>query len=102
MVYEYRRNSATLKDLPENSRALSVLLKQNNTFKNHVFNGDEAKALKSLQVNSSVFQITQDDAVFTNQLSASMIIGTKKYPSVKNIKVLINRLGIKNILKETH
>ena len=98
LLFEYRTNGAMLNELPDNIRALMMLTSQKDTFKTFVFNGDEPRALKKLQVNSSLYNFMNDSDVYINHFNAKSVIGTKKYPSVKNLKILYNRLGIPNIL----
>ncbi len=102
LIFEYRSNGAVLGELPDNIRALVLLLGQKDIFKTYVFNGDETKSLKKLHPSSPLYRISNNNTPIGNQVKAKFVIGTKKYPSVKNLKILYNRLGINNILQQAH
>jgi hypothetical protein len=99
LVFEYKSKEVIISNIPENLRALKLLTSQSHIIKTFVFNGDEAKSLASINKSWSNYEIIDDNKVLTYQLRAGDIIGTKKYPSSKNLKVLYNRLGINDILK---
>lgn len=100
LFYEYKSQSAELCEIPKNSRALCLLENNMQIYRRHQFNGDEAKAIRDLQVDSNNFAVINDNKIFENELSASIITNNKKYPSKKNLKVLYNRIGINNIFHE--
>lgn len=100
LIYQYSNEAATLKDIPENFRSLLLLDSQLPTFKSYVHTGNEGKTLEKLRTSNGYYQIINDDDLFVNQLRASQVIGTKKYPSIKNLTTLFNRFGIKKIITE--
>lgn len=102
LVYEFKQNSANISELPDNFRALKLLLSQEHIFKNYVFNGDEPKSLKAINKAWNNYEIIHDDKEISFHITARDIIGTKKYPSVKNLKILYNRFGIKDIFSLLH
>lgn len=102
LIFEYRSKSATLGEIPQNSKTLALLNNQQHIFKSYVFNGDEARTLKKLQVNENIFAVLDESAILNYEVVAKTIIGTKKYPSLKNLKVLYNRIGITDIMAEAN
>jgi hypothetical protein len=100
LIYSFTINSALLKDLPPNFRSLVLLDSQLNAFKGYINVGDEAKILSKLDTHSLHYSILNDNEIFTNQIKAGLIIGTKKYPSIKNLNILFNRIGVKKIINE--
>lgn len=99
LLYEFNHNSANVSELPDNFRALKLLLSQQHIFKNYVFNGDEPKSLKAINKAWDKYEIIHDNKEVSKHIHPQDIIGTKKYPSVKNLKILYNRFGIKDIFK---
>jgi hypothetical protein len=99
-VFELGGNSAVLADIPENLRALKLLKSQSSIFKTFILNGDESKSINAINKAWSNYEVTEDAKLLTNQIKSSDIVGTKKYPSPKNLKVLYNRMGIKDVLNQ--
>ncbi len=99
LIFEFKSNSAKLSEVPSNARVLKLLNSQTQIIKSFVFNGDETKTIKSLNNSWSNYEIIDDNKILTHHITARDIIGTKKYPSSKNLKVLYNRIGIPDILK---
>jgi hypothetical protein len=62
--------------------------------------GDEGKLLARLSPQMNHYKILNDNDLFSNQITPNLIIGTKKYPSIKNLNLLYNRIGINRILIE--
>lgn len=100
MIFQYSHENAQLYELPENFRSLILLESQLPTFKAYIQNGDEVKTLNRLKTSNNFFKIIHDNNLFTNQVRAGQIIGTKKYPSIKNLSILFNRIGIRKIINE--
>ena len=100
LIFSYTTKSALLKDLPPNFRSMVLLETQLSAFKVYINNGDEAKILSRLDTNHQHYSIINDNELFTNQIRPGLIVGTKKYPSIKNLNILFNRFGIKRIIPE--
>ena len=100
LIYSYRTNAAILKDIPKNVRTKTLLDKQVNHFRQYYNSSDERTLLSNISIENSYYQIMDDATVFTSQIHSSNIIGTNKYPSTKNLKILYYRLGINDIIKD--
>lgn len=102
LIYSYRTNGATLQQIPKNVRTKVLLDKQVNHYRTYYNSSDEKALLKSISIDNSFYQLLDDTIAFSTQVHSSNIIGTNKYPSIKNLKILYNRLGIRDIINELH
>lgn len=102
LLFRFKDKGAKLSEIPANVRASALLNRQADLFKSYIVYGDEVAVLKSLQPNTGVYRLCSDGDTLTNQISKHDILGTRKYPSIKNLKVLFNRLGIIDIMTEAH
>ncbi|MDD4753883.1 HEPN domain-containing protein [Proteiniphilum propionicum] len=102
LIYSYRINGATLQQIPKNIRTKVLLDKQVNHYRTYYNSSDEKVLLKNIAIDNSFYQLLDDTIAFSTQVHPSNIIGTNKYPSIKNLKILYNRLGIKDIINELH
>jgi hypothetical protein len=102
LIYSYRTNGAILEHIPKNIRTKVLLDKQVNHYRTYYNSSDEKTLLKSISIDNPFYQLLDDTVAFTTQVHPSNIIGTNKYPSVKNLNILYNRLGIKDIINELH
>ena len=102
LIYSYRTNGAILEHIPKNVRTKVLLDKQVNHYRTYYNSSDEKVLLKSISIDNTFYQLLDDTVAFTTQVHPSNIIGTNKYPSIKNLKILYNRLGIKDIINELH
>ncbi|MBS3915235.1 MAG: hypothetical protein KG003_12115 [Bacteroidetes bacterium] len=103
MFYKYRLNGASLSEIPINPRTFSLFHKQRTIYEAFIHNRDETKVLEKLKIsNASLYAVIDDDEIFANHVDAKSIVNDKKYPSPKNIKILYNRIGIKNLFSETN
>ena len=103
MFFKYRSNGARLSEIPLNPRTFSLFHKQRTIYEGFIHNRDETKVLERLNVtNSHIYSVVEDNVTLTNHIDPKTIVNDKKYPSPKNIKILFNRLGIKNIFAETN
>ncbi len=103
MFYRYRTNGASLSEIPLNPRTFSLFHKQRTIYEAFIHNRDETKVLEKLKIsNPSLYAVIDDNEIYTNHVDAKSIVNDKKYPSPKNIKILYNRIGVKNIFSETN
>lgn len=102
LFFEFKRMGAKLSDVPSNARASALLNRQTETLKSYILYGDESATLKRLQPTSTVFSVCRDADLLSNQMGKNDVLGSKKYPSIKNLKIVYNRLGISDIMKEAH
>lgn len=100
LIYSYKSNGATLKLVPKNLRTKTLLDSHVPFFRNYYNSSDERALLKNISIEKSQYQIIDETQVFISQVQSSHIIGTNKYPSIKNLKILYYRLGIDNIITE--
>ncbi len=102
LLFSFKSQGAKLCDVPSNLRASSLLIRQTADFKKYIILGDEGALLKRLQPSSGIFSVCRDNDSLVNQIGLNELLGTKKYPSIKNIKVVYNRLGIADIMQAAH
>ncbi|MBA6398243.1 HEPN domain-containing protein [Colwellia sp. BRX10-4] len=101
-IFECAKAEVTFDKMPLNLRLMSLLRGQKDLFKQHLFNGDEAKTLKKMASSRSIYNVLQDDTIIDRSIVAGTILGTNKYPSIKNLKIVYNRIGISDIFLELH
>lgn len=102
LIYSYRTNGAILEHIPKNVRTKVLLDKQVNHYRTYYNSSDEKVLIKNISIDNHFYQLLDDSVAFSTQVHPSNIIGTNKYPSIKNLKILYNRLGIKDIINELH
>ncbi len=102
LFFSYTSQGAKLADIPSNIRAATLLNRQSEIFKSYILSGDEVATLKKLQPSANTFHVCFDDDLLVKQIGKGDILGTKKYPSLKNLKIIYNRLGITDIMTEAH
>ncbi|OYD43612.1 HEPN domain-containing protein [Sphingobacterium cellulitidis] len=102
LLYSYRTNGAILEHIPKNVRTKVLLDKQVNHYRLYYNSSDERVLLKNISIDSNFYQLLNDSVAFSTQIHSSNIIGTNKYPSIKNLKILFYRLGINDIIAELH
>lgn len=100
LIYSYRTNGATLRQIPKNTRTKALLDTQVNHFRKYYNSSDEKTLIRNISIENGCYTIIDDTVPFTTQVNSSNIIGTNKYPSIKNLKILYNRLGINDIITE--
>src|SRR5690606_27376182 len=82
------------------ARVKALVEYQNTHFRNYFNQGDERKLIQNLSLSKGTYQIINDDDNFTNQIKVVHTLGTNKYPALKNLKLVFNRLGIEDIVKQ--
>lgn len=100
LLYSYRTNGATLKNIPKTIRTKTLLDKQVNHYRTYYNSSDEKTLIRNISIENGFYNLVDDTIEFTNQIHPSNIIGTNKYPSIKNLKILYNRIGINDIISE--
>lgn len=100
LIYSYRTNGATLQNIPKNIRTKTLLDNQVNHFRTYYNSSDEKTLIRNISIENGFYSLIDDTITFTNQVHSSNIIGTNKYPSIKNLKILYNRIGINDIITE--
>lgn len=100
LIYSYRKNGARLEHIPKRLRTKALLDKQVHPFRNYYNSEDERALLKSISIENNYYEITDGSIAFASQVNSFNIIGTNKYPSIKNLRILYHRLGINDIITE--
>lgn len=98
ILFNYRSRGAKLSDLHENIRIKGIIDNQTIHYRNYYNQSDEKKLIQNLSIKKGTFNLLDDDIVFVNQVKSINIISTNKYPSVKNLKKIYNRIGIEDIV----
>lgn len=102
LFYSYRSNGATLSQLPDNSRTFALFVKHRTVYESFINNRDETKALTKLNIKDPSYAIVDNSIILTNHVDPNKIVNDRKYPSIKNIKSLYNRIGIANIFSRAN
>lgn len=97
LFYHYKLKNATLAQIHSSSRSFSLFNNQRALYEAFIHTRDEPRILQKLDVKNFCFKVINDNEIFVNQIDAKKIVFDKKYPSVKNMKILFNRLGIKDV-----
>ncbi|MFZ6012119.1 MAG: HEPN domain-containing protein [Bacteroidota bacterium] len=97
LIFNYKTKSAPLSDVPTGPRTYSLFIKQRTIYEGFVQSRDEAKVLEKLNIEDPMYSILDPTTVLTYHIDPQLILKERKYPSPKNLKVLFNRLGIKQL-----
>jgi hypothetical protein len=102
LFFSYKTKTATLSEIPINPRTFSLFHNQRAIYESFIHNRDEVRTLDKLNVtNKNLYSVVDEAQVYVNHIDSRTIVNDKKYPSPKNMKVLFNRIGVKNIFGET-
>jgi hypothetical protein len=98
LFFNYKTKNTTLSKIPINSRTLSLFHKQKTIYEAFIHNRDETRVLEKLTVdNMNLYSLIDSSIQLSNHIDSRIISNDKKYPSPKNLKILFNRIGLKNI-----
>lgn len=93
-------NNGCLSHLPDEIILFSLFKNQEKNFINYVSHGSESMMMSDLNKCKDKLQVlTSPDCPVKPVIVSKQLIMDKKYPSKKNIKILFNRFGIKDIFK---
>ena len=97
--YKMIQQHVLLSNLHINTRAYVFIKKLVDNFKNYLFDRKNEKSTISSIANSKemIRKLATDGDCFDMSWLHKEIWGDKKYPSIKNLPILYNRLGIANI-----
>jgi len=97
--YRLKTSNVQMDKIPMNARMLGFLHSTEHTYKNFLFDRDSEKdIIDKLAKSKHVLKKYVDDTESFDISRLSKIVwSNKKYPSVKNVATLYNRLGISNI-----
>jgi hypothetical protein len=99
-IYELKSKSACVKNLPIETRTLALLHFQSEAYKKFLNTNDEKSALNSLKVNQDFYKLMDENFNFSYHIKPEQILNKKKYPSIRNIEALFNRVGINSIFSK--
>ena len=93
-------NNGCLSHLPDEIILFSLFKNQEKNFINYVSHGSESMMMSDLNKCKDKLQaLSSPDTPVKPVIVSKQLIMDKKYPSKKNIKLLFNRFGIKDIFK---
>lgn len=97
--YQLRIQNAQMGQLPVNSRMFGLLHRAAPHFRSYLYKVEnESKLIEQLdRARNDISNLVNDNATFTAQYLSKELWGDKKYPSIKNMGVLYNRIGIEDI-----
>ncbi len=102
IIFNYKSRKAKISELPDNIVTKTIIDRQLTHYRNFINNSDEKNLLEKISHRKPYYkQINQDEEI-TDFINANGIIATNKYPSIKNMRILYFRIGIKDILKAIH
>ena len=97
--YQLRIQNAHMSQIPINARMYGLLHRTAPHYRNYLYKKDnEAGLIEQLEkAKSDIHCLVNDHSVFSTSYLSKEVWGDKKYPSIKNMCILYNRIGIKNI-----
>lgn len=102
IIFNYKSKEATINELPDNIVNKTIIDNQLTYYRNFINNSDERKLLEDISHKSPYYKIFNENERICDFIHASSILATNKYPSLKNMKILYFRIGIKDIIKSIH
>jgi hypothetical protein len=90
------KSGLTCSSLPVNLKWYLVSNAHSPAYKEFYYLNDEKKLLEKLDAAPPNIILSASSAI-TGILNSFIVVGNRKYPSIKNIKTLFNRIGISNI-----
>lgn len=99
--YQLRIQNATMSKIPVNSRIFGLIHRTAPHYRNYLYKVEgEPKLIEQLdKARNDIYSLINDNAPFTTSYLSKELWGDKKYPSIKNMCVLYNRIGVKNIFE---
>lgn len=99
--YQLRIQKALMSQIPVNARIYGLIHKTVHLYRNYLYKIDnESKLIEQLdKTRNDIHDLLDDNVVFTTSYLSKEVWGDKKYPSIKNMCVLYNRIGIKNVFQ---
>ena len=99
--YKLRSSNVTMAKLPDNTKLYGLLHNTEQHYRSFLYDRDNEKETidKLVKVKHTLKKYVDDTEPFDINWLAKNVWGNKKYPSVKNIITLYNRLGIPNIFQ---
>jgi hypothetical protein len=90
------KSGLTCSSMPVNLKWFLVSQAHSPAYREFYFQNDEKKLLEKLNVAPPNILLSASDPI-AGILNSDIVIGNRKYPSIKNIKALFNRIGVPNI-----
>lgn len=90
------KSGVTCSSMPVNLKWFLVSQAHSPVYREFYSENDEKKLLEKLRVASPNFLLNASNPI-AGMLNSAVIVGNRKYPSVKNIKAIFNRIGVPNI-----
>ncbi|MCK4825000.1 hypothetical protein KA005_55135 [bacterium] len=104
-IFNALENDSSAKTLPDELRWFFISNSYLNEYKRFIYTNDESRLITDLKVKKENL-LHDDSQAISGLIHPMVILGNRKYPSIKNIKSLFNRIGISNIFqkidKKTH
>lgn len=100
--YQLRIQNAQMHQIPVNARMYGLLHRTAPHYRNYLYKKEnEDKIIMELdKAKNDIHNLVNDNAVFSTSYLSKEVWGDKKYPSIKNMSILYNRIGIKNIFDQ--
>lgn len=98
-LYLVEQNGYTCAQIPNNLRLFLISKGQEGAYKAFIFQGDEKALLKKLDKNKYTPLLNLASPV-KGLLDTNLVVGDRKYPSIKNIRRLFVRIGINKIFED--
>lgn len=99
--YKLKSSNVTMAKLPDNVKIYGLLHSTEQLYRGFLYDRENEKETieKLVKVKRSLKKYVDDTEQFDINWLAKNVWGNKKYPSIKNIVTLYNRLGIPNIFQ---
>ena len=99
-AFKLKTNAMNGSTIPYRARVATVKPKLEKHFSSFGYTHDEMQFLKKLEDEKSTWDFLTGSTQIPNTFDGSSIYNERKYPSVKNLKVLYCRIGVDNIFAE--
>lgn len=94
-----KKTNKKSKHLPKEAIHYLISKKRLNDYIRYLLDKNESDFINRMISNSSILQLVDPDADVSAFLTNKVLIGDRKYPSVRNYRMVFFRVGIPNIFK---
>lgn len=100
-IYMLHVKNKTLMDIPDELQFWTAGKKQQSTFQNFAYNGNESRFIDQLCSLDNLKELFMGTIKVKDVITQNENISDRKYPSIRNITALFKRFGINDVLNVT-
>ena len=101
-IYELNNSGADTGHLPIETRTYILMHKQFPEYKKYLFQEEERAAINNLKIDKPYYNLVGSGNDIPDEFTLERMLDRRKYPSIKNLKVLFKRIGINNVFVEVN